>query len=29
MQTQVQAYQNTHKMVMSDREVEAVVLVKS
>jgi flagellar biosynthesis activator protein FlaF len=28
MQTQVQAYQNTHKMVMSDREVEAAVLTK-
>ena len=23
MQTQVQAYQNTHRLVMSDREVEA------
>lgn len=29
MQTQVQAYQNTHKMVMSDREVEAGVLTKA
>jgi flagellar protein FlaF len=29
MQTQVQAYQNTHKMVMSDREVEAAVLTKA
>ena len=28
MQTQVQAYQNTHKMVMTDREVEAAVLTK-
>ena len=28
MQTQVQAYQNTHRMVMSDREVEAAVLTK-
>jgi flagellar protein FlaF len=28
MQMQVQAYQNTHKMVMSDREVEAAVLTK-
>ena len=28
MQTQVQAYQNTHKMVMSDREVEAAVLTE-
>ena len=29
MQTQLQAYQNTHKMVMSDREVEAAVLTKA
>jgi len=29
MQTQVQAYQNTHRMVMSDREVEAAVLTKA
>ena len=29
MQTQVQAYQNTHKMGMSDREVEAGVLTKA
>jgi len=29
MQTQVQAYRNTHKMVMSDREVEAAVLTKA
>jgi flagellar biosynthesis activator protein FlaF len=28
MQTQVQAYQNTHRMVMSDREAEAAVLTK-
>lgn len=29
MQAQVQAYRNTHKMVMSDREVEAAVLTKA
>ena len=28
MQSQLQAYEKTHKMVMSDREVEASVLTK-